>query len=84
MFQHMRRLQVSDQGSSGKVTLDKEDLEYDGLVNANGDVRDDLHVKLKHVGRGVFKVIILDRDLNPFDPTLREHRHADIELEAAD
>lgn len=81
----MRKLQVADQGSSGKVTLDKEDLEFDGLV-VDGAVRDDLHVKLKHVGRGVFKVIILDDDLTPFDPRLQQFRHADIgsELEAAD
>jgi len=81
----MRKLQVTDQGASGKVTLDKEDLEYDDLV-VDGDVRDDLNVKLKHVGRGVFLVVILDDDLSPFDPRLQQSRHATIapELEPAD
>lgn len=82
----MRKLQVADQGSSGKVTLDKEDLEFDGLVDTEGNVRDDLHVKLKHVGRGVFVAVLLDDDLTPFDSRLQQYRHADVgpELEAAD
>lgn len=81
----MRKLQVTDQGSSGKVTLDKEFLEYDDLV-VDGEVRDDLHVKHKHVGRGVFLVIVLDNDLTPFDPRLQQFRHAEVgpDLEAAD
>lgn len=81
----MRKLQVTDEGASGKVTLDKEFLEYDDLVE-NGAVRDDLYVKHKHVGRGVFLVVLLDDNLTPFDPRLQQFRHADIgpDLEAAD
>jgi hypothetical protein len=81
----MRKLQVTDQGSSGKVTLDKEFLEYDDLV-VDSEVRDDLYVKHKHVGRGVFQVIILDENLTPFDPRLQQFRHAEVglDLEAAD
>lgn len=83
----MRKLQVTDGGSSGKVTLDKEYLEYDDLVTDAGDVRPDLHVKHKHVGRGVFLVVILDDDLTPFDPRLQQNRHTNIGVnleEAAD
>jgi len=85
LVRHMRKLQVTDQGASGKVTLDKENLEYDGLV-VDGDVREDVVVKLKHIGRGVFMVIILDDDLSPLDPRLQQSRHANIapELEPAD
>ena len=78
----MRKLQVADDGSSGKVTLDKSDLEFDGLVDENGDV-ESACVRLERDGPGHYRVVVLDDQFRPLDPELREERRAH-KLEVAD
>lgn len=78
----MRKLQVADDGSSGKVTLDKADLEFDGLVNDDGDVQAAC-IRLERDGRGHYRVVVLDDQLQPLDPGLRETEKR-REIEAAD
>ena len=74
----MRKLSPADDGTSGTVTIPKEHLERDGLVDENGDVqRANIHFDYKDTGR--YEIVVLDDDLQPLDQPDREAK-----LEAAD
>lgn len=74
----MRKLSPADDKTSGRVTVPKEHLERDGLVDEDGNVeRANIHVN--YIGTGRYELVVLDEDLQPLDPP-----EAEAELEAAD
>jgi hypothetical protein len=75
----MRKLSPADENTSGTVTIPKEFLERDGLVDADGNVESaNIHFNYDDTGR--YELVVLDEDHQPLDQPDRD----DIELEAAD
>ena len=63
----LRKLSPADNGASGKVTVPKEWLRMDRLVDADGTVEGQ-PITWNRKGRGRYEVIILDTDeLRPLD-----------------
>jgi len=73
-----RTLSPSDDGSSGKLTLPKGDLEIDGAVDADGKV-EKRPVDVRRTGPGRYEVTPLDADPKPIDQP-----SASVDQEAAD
>jgi len=73
----MRRILCPiDDGTSGKITLPKGELELDGVVNDDGDV-ERRPVDIRSKGRGRYEIVILDDDLRPLDEPERQVEAAD-------
>ncbi|NEU56743.1 hypothetical protein [Halorussus sp. MSC15.2] len=75
----MRKLSPADDKTSGIVTVPKEYLERDGLVDDDGNV-ESANIHFNYDGEGRYELVILDEDCQPLD----QPNHADPELEAAD
>jgi len=71
-----RTLCPIDDGTSGKITLPKGELELDGVVNEHGDV-ERRPVDIRSKGRGRYEIVILDDDLRPLDEAERKVEAAD-------
>ncbi len=75
----MRKLSPADQNTSGTVTIPKEYLERDGLVDPDGNV-EPANIHFNYEGEGRYELVVLDEDHQPLDQPDR----ADPEVEAAD
>jgi hypothetical protein len=76
----MRKLSPADDKTSGRVTIPKEHLERDGLVDEDGDV-EPANIHFNYNGTGRYEIVILDEDLQPLD---QPEPDTEVELEAAD
>jgi len=76
-----RTLCPIDNGTSGKITLPKGELELDGVVDENGDV-ERRPVDIRSKGRGRYEIVILDDELSPLDAS--EEIESSPEPETAD
>ncbi|MFB6188584.1 MAG: hypothetical protein ABEI57_01755 [Halapricum sp.] len=76
----MRKLSPADDKTSGRVTVPKEHLERDGLVDEDGNV-ETANIHINYRGPGRYEMVVLDEDLQPLDQPDAEN---DDLLEAAD
>ncbi|ELY88300.1 hypothetical protein [Natrialba taiwanensis] len=56
----LNRLRKLDQNSLG-VTLPKDDLRVEGLLDENGDLQDEHHIHIRHVAEGEWKLEIIGK-----------------------
>ncbi|ELY90884.1 hypothetical protein [Natrialba taiwanensis] len=54
----LNKLRKLDQNSLG-VTLPKDDLRVEGLLNENGELRDEHHIHIRHVNEGEWKLELI-------------------------
>lgn len=74
----MRKLSPADDKTSGRVTVPKEHLERDGLVDEDGNV-ESANIAVDYNGTGRYEIVVLDEDLQPLD-----RPETDAKVEAAD
>ncbi|WP_083858617.1 hypothetical protein [Natrialba chahannaoensis] len=55
----LNKLRQLDQNSLG-VTLPKDDLRIDGVLDENGELRDEHYVHIRHLEEGEWKIELLD------------------------
>ncbi|ADD03882.1 uncharacterized protein Nmag_0290 [Natrialba magadii ATCC 43099] len=55
----LNKLRQLDQNSLG-VTLPKDDLRIDGLLNESGELRGEHYVHIRHIEEGEWKIELLD------------------------
>ncbi|WP_323172984.1 hypothetical protein [Natrialba sp. PRR66] len=56
----LNKLRKLDQNSLG-VTLPKDDLRVEGLLDENGDLRDEHHIHIRHVAEGEWILEIIGK-----------------------
>ena len=55
----LNKLRQLDQDSVG-VTLPKDDIRVEGLLDENGQLEGDHHVHIRHIGNGEWNISLVD------------------------
>ena len=55
----LNKLRQLDENSAG-VTMPKDDLRLEGLIDENGQLKEDHHVHIRHVGDGEWTLELVE------------------------